>query len=73
MASNDADRYLASHFAEVASENEEEARRLRTLGPRVIPREDGQEMVAQAEACARVAEAARRAASAYGAPDCEGQ
>lgn len=54
MATNDADRYLASHLEDLAAENEEEARWWRNLGDNIL-----------AEACMRVAEAARKARYAF--------
>ena len=54
MPTGDADRYLASHLEELAAENEEEARGWKSLGDNVL-----------AEACMRVAEAARKARLAF--------
>ncbi len=65
MSATEANRYLVSHFKEVAAENLENARRLRACAPHVIPVGGGENMLAEAKDCARVAEAARKARLAF--------
>ena len=62
MGTKDADRYLASYYE---CENLEDTRRLRACAPHAIPVEEGENMLAEAKDCARVAEAARKARLAF--------
>ena len=59
MSATEANRYLVSHFEEVAVKNLENARRLRACAPHVIPVEEGENMLAEADACMRVMHIAR--------------
>jgi hypothetical protein len=56
MPTKDADRYLASHYE---CENLEDARRLRACAPYALPVEEGEKMLAEADACMRVVRIAR--------------
>ncbi len=59
MSATEANRYLVSHFEEVAAENLENARRLRACAPHALPVEEGENMLAEADACMRVVRIAR--------------